>query len=104
MCLSCGYDGRLIQAGATGHSYTCPSCGADLYARPPRAYAEMEGLDESVRPASFERFARLLAAPAFVDSAQRARLHRGARRIALALGAAGAALAIAATAAAFGLL
>ena len=27
--------------------FNCPSCKADLYARPPRSYAEMEGLIDS---------------------------------------------------------
>ena len=27
--------------------FNCPLCKADLYARPPRSYAEMEGLIES---------------------------------------------------------
>ncbi len=50
-CLSCGYAGRFAQGGesrrgapapTTGH---CPRCGCDFSVRPPRSYAEMEGLD-----------------------------------------------------------
>lgn len=40
-CLICGYDGPELQ-GDTG-TYRCPACDADLYARPPRSYAELEG-------------------------------------------------------------
>ncbi len=43
-CLVCGHQGRRLQ-GPTGLTATrCPHCNADLYARPPRSYAEMEGL------------------------------------------------------------
>ena len=28
-------------------TFECPSCGADLYARPPRSYAELEGFVET---------------------------------------------------------
>lgn len=43
-CLSCGYDGPSLQ-GRRGHStHCCPCCGQDLDARPPKSYAEMEGL------------------------------------------------------------
>jgi len=44
MCLSCGFDGDLLQGDFLPSNFTCPSCDADLYARPPRAYSEMEGL------------------------------------------------------------
>jgi predicted RNA-binding Zn-ribbon protein involved in translation (DUF1610 family) len=45
-CLNCGHDGPELQ-GERGHAlFVCPCCGQDLYARPPRSYAEMEGLDE----------------------------------------------------------
>lgn len=43
MCLSCGYRGRHIQGQRGLITFQCPSCGEDLYARPPRSYAEMEG-------------------------------------------------------------
>ena len=60
VCLSCGYRGRLLQGERGLITFQCPSCGADLYARPPRSYAELEGfvepppsprLDFSPRPA-----------------------------------------------------
>ena len=41
-CLICGYDGPELQ-GDTDGTYRCPACDADLYARPPRSYAELEG-------------------------------------------------------------
>ncbi|MGE3109608.1 MAG: hypothetical protein AB7G11_12700 [Phycisphaerales bacterium] len=44
MCLSCGYQGRELQQRDEASAYSCPFCGADLYARPARSYAEMEGL------------------------------------------------------------
>lgn len=43
---------RCVQCGVRGDSLlvqgldVCPACGCDLLARPPRSYAEMEGLDE----------------------------------------------------------
>lgn len=40
-CVSCGYDGRLLR---TPSLERCPRCGEDLTRRPPRSYAEMEGL------------------------------------------------------------
>jgi len=52
-CLSCGYRGSSIQGRR--RAIRCPGCGADLYTRPPRSYAELEGFvpessleDESV--------------------------------------------------------
>ncbi len=44
MCLACGFDGDLLQGDYLPASFTCPSCGADLYARPPKAYSELEDL------------------------------------------------------------
>ncbi len=40
-CLACGYRGPALQGPA--RAIRCPGCGADLYARPPRSYAELEG-------------------------------------------------------------
>lgn len=47
MCLSCGHTGAELQPThrASQFVYECPCCGADLYARPPRSYAEMEGIE-----------------------------------------------------------
>ena len=42
-CLVCGYDGPELQGRLTDGAYRCPACDADLYARPPRSYAELEG-------------------------------------------------------------
>ncbi|MBL0926152.1 MAG: hypothetical protein IBJ11_00680 [Phycisphaerales bacterium] len=44
MCLGCGYQGRELRAGAELSTFLCPRCGEDWYARPPRSYAELEGL------------------------------------------------------------
>jgi hypothetical protein len=43
-CLSCGHGGRSLQGERGRLIYACPACDADLYARPPMSYAEMEGL------------------------------------------------------------
>lgn len=48
MCLSCGYDGAVIQSDHRESGWLCPHCHADLYARPPRSYADLEGLDDTV--------------------------------------------------------
>lgn len=42
-CLICGYDGPELQGDTAEGTYRCPACDADLYARPPRSYAELEG-------------------------------------------------------------
>jgi hypothetical protein len=40
-CVACGYEGRsLLKPGLE----RCPRCSCDLRSRPPRSYAEMEGL------------------------------------------------------------
>lgn len=44
-CVRCG----LADAGAAGQE-RCPRCRCDLAARPPRSYAEMEGLFELAEP------------------------------------------------------
>lgn len=45
MCLSCGYTGDELQSPES-EPLRCPECGEDLYTRPPRSYAELEGLVE----------------------------------------------------------
>src|SRR5262245_33106908 len=40
-CVSCGYDGASVSRMQT---VRCPRCACDLLQRPPRSYAEMEGL------------------------------------------------------------
>lgn len=47
MCLSCGFDGRAIQDDHRTTGWFCPRCSADLYARPPRSYADLEALSDS---------------------------------------------------------
>lgn len=44
-CLYCGEDGKAIQAGGHAPAFRCPRCMGDLYSRPPRSYAELEGLE-----------------------------------------------------------
>jgi predicted RNA-binding Zn-ribbon protein involved in translation (DUF1610 family) len=44
MCLACGYDGRELQGDRGEVTFNCPSCGCDLYVRPPQSYAQLEGL------------------------------------------------------------
>jgi len=44
MCLRCGHDGPSLQGDNARETFVCPSCGEDLYARPARSYAELEGL------------------------------------------------------------
>jgi len=55
MCLGCGFDGAELQGHLAHVRYQCPSCGHDLYARPPRSYAEMEGLSPAPRQARSTR-------------------------------------------------
>jgi hypothetical protein len=44
-CLYCGHDGPALQSSAPGRTpLACRACLGDLYARPPRTYAELEGL------------------------------------------------------------
>lgn len=45
MCLACGFDGVAIQSDHRETLWSCPQCAADLYARPPRSYAELEGFE-----------------------------------------------------------
>jgi hypothetical protein len=48
LCLGCGFDGPALQGGSGEDLSRCPRCGEDLCARPPRSYAELEGLDEEL--------------------------------------------------------
>lgn len=46
-CVCCGFDGAAINRPPPPTPETphrCPRCACDLNARPPRSYAEMEGL------------------------------------------------------------
>lgn len=47
MCLDCGFDGPALQGKRGAMTFACPECGADLYARPARSYADMEGFTTS---------------------------------------------------------
>lgn len=44
MCLRCGFSGQRLQGDAGLALHRCPNCSEDLYTRPPRSYAELEGL------------------------------------------------------------
>jgi predicted RNA-binding Zn-ribbon protein involved in translation (DUF1610 family) len=46
VCLACGFDGHAIQHLRYAEPFPCPSCGEDLGLRPPRSYAELEGIDD----------------------------------------------------------
>jgi hypothetical protein len=48
-CVGCGLAAEAITATQV---HECPRCGCDLLARPPRSYAEMEGLDTAPEPAA----------------------------------------------------
>lgn len=78
MCLSCGFAGRALQGGSGETAWACPRCGADLYARPPRSYAEMEGLSDSSHagpaPARPERPELVDARPSIRNMTARFRL------------------------------
>jgi hypothetical protein len=43
-CLRCGSDHPALQAEHAQSTFRCPDCAGDLYARPARSYAELEGL------------------------------------------------------------
>lgn len=49
-CLACGYSGPELQREHTGAVFFCPQCGEDLYTRPARSYAELEGFDGADEP------------------------------------------------------
>jgi hypothetical protein len=42
-CVACGYAGRFVERPGQTH---CPRCSCDFIERPPRSYAEMEGIDQ----------------------------------------------------------
>jgi hypothetical protein len=45
-CVACGYSGRFVDRENQTH---CPRCACDFSVRPPKSYAEMEGLDQLER-------------------------------------------------------
>ena len=65
-CVQCGLSAEAIPASSL---YECPRCGCDLAARPPRSYADMEGLRELDGPS-----------PAALDAMVRARAEAAAAR------------------------
>jgi hypothetical protein len=65
-CVQCGLAAEAISATQVDE---CPRCGCDLRARPPRSYADMEGLREMEGPA-----------PAALDALARARAEAAAAR------------------------
>jgi hypothetical protein len=59
--LYCGFSGEAVQPGPS-QVFTCPRCLGDLYARPVRSYAEMEGLELAApQRVGFAGFARRVA-------------------------------------------
>jgi hypothetical protein len=42
-CVACGYAGRFVDRPGQTH---CPRCTCDFGERPPKSYAEMEGIDQ----------------------------------------------------------
>ncbi len=58
MCLACGRRGPEFQGDVADGPFECPSCHADLYARPPRSYAEMEGIEPTAPDARWARARR----------------------------------------------
>jgi len=80
-CVRCGYGGSALQraGGRSGSGprsvlLTCPKCQQDLYTRPARSYAELEGFEEraSVARGSSERASTPIAnAPALKASRRR---------------------------------
>ena len=72
-CVQCGLAADAISATQVDE---CPRCGCDLRSRPPRSYAEMEGLNELDAPS-----------PAMVDALARARADAAAAKWLVVVGA-----------------
>lgn len=68
-CVSCGCDDDMLSTPAGLTAEYCPRCGCDFHERPPRSYAEMEGLIGSPLPRIGD--ADPLAFPAPVQLMQR---------------------------------
>jgi hypothetical protein len=51
-CVQCGLSADAIPAS---QPMECPRCGCDLAERPPRSYAQMEGLDAAAPARDVER-------------------------------------------------
>jgi hypothetical protein len=69
VCPCCGYRGREIQHAPDPETcpLECPTCGEDLYARPPLSYAQREGLTATptlATPAASSSLPPALARPA----------------------------------------
>ena len=54
-CVACGYSGLFVDRANQSH---CPRCSCDFAVRPPKSYAEMEGLED---PGSRRSLARARA-------------------------------------------
>jgi hypothetical protein len=57
-CLRCGYRGPELQSERPEPPLICPACGEDLYSRPPRSYAELEGLEDTATWAGWSESSR----------------------------------------------
>ncbi|MBL8745525.1 MAG: hypothetical protein JNK58_04120 [Phycisphaerae bacterium] len=96
MCLCCGFDGRAIQNDSRETEWACPRCGSDLYARPPKSYAELEALSDSNPGSPFDEAGlRKSARPPRLALAMYGLAHRPLlARVVLAVTAAGALFAL----------
>lgn len=55
-CVACGHAGDFgVARPVRSWRGSCPSCGCDFAERPPRTYAEMEGLVPTPSPAEARR-------------------------------------------------
>jgi hypothetical protein len=62
MCLYCGFRHAALAAPGSAAALRCPCCQADLYARPPRSYADLEGLTDLLPPPPTSLASRAAAA------------------------------------------
>jgi hypothetical protein len=60
-CVACGYAGRFVERP---NQANCPRCNCDFGERPPRSYAEMEGIDQLEPRAARAARARVQDPPA----------------------------------------
>ncbi|MFN9076648.1 MAG: hypothetical protein ACK5WD_05535 [bacterium] len=58
-CVACGYGGRFVDRPGQSH---CPRCACDFAERPPKSYAEMEGIDQ-LEPAAKRRASFVASEP-----------------------------------------
>jgi len=84
MCIRCGYRGPELQSvRGDAACFECPKCGFDLYAHPPRSYAEMEGLEVDAEPPLLDRLSTMLGGVAEEPGPQRVKAARLLRWVGL---------------------